>query len=412
MVGLDTRQTMVYQIFTLLFAVTLIGWCWTLRYRDRFSVTRKLPRFATAGEPLSYRLTIRSRAPKMRRGLTLFDELDAPCPTESDFLDLAEPGEERRNRFDRYMGVYRWRWLVDRLRGGGISERPLPPLAPEEVAEVRVSFTPTRRGFLRFKGALVARPDPSGLFFGFSAVAAPDSLLVLPRRYPVPPLRFPGSRRYQSGGVALAGSVGEAEEFVSLRDYRPGDPLRRIHWRSWAKRDKPVIKEYQEEYFVRYALVLDTFARRDGRGEALLEGAVSVAASFACALTTGESLLDILFVGPEAFCFTAGRSVAPVEGALEILASVGASGEDGVSELSDLVCGRAPGTSGCILILLAWDAERRRLVEKLRGLGVPLRVIVMRKGEGALPPGPMAPEPRHLLSVDPHRIAEGLAALE
>ena len=41
-----------------------------------------------------------------------------------------------------------------------------------------------------------------------------------------------------------------------------GDPLRKIHWRSWARRGKPVVKEYQEEYFSRIALVLDTFLPR------------------------------------------------------------------------------------------------------------------------------------------------------
>ena len=49
---------------------------------------------------------------------------------------------------------------------------------------------------------------------------------------------------------------------------------------------------------------------------------MSVAASFACTLPTQESLLDLLFVGPQSYCFTAGRGVAHVEQMLEILASV------------------------------------------------------------------------------------------
>ena len=44
-----------------------------------------------------------------------------------------------------------------------------------------------------------------------------------------------------------------------MRDYRPGDPLRRIHWKSWAKTGRPVVKEYQDEFFVRHGLILDTF---------------------------------------------------------------------------------------------------------------------------------------------------------
>ena len=68
------------------------------------------------------------------------------------------------------------------------------------------------------------------------------------------------------------------------------------------------------------AAVLDTFD--DEPQSEILEEAVSVAASFACAVLTQESLLDLLFVGPEAFSVTAGRGVGHVERMLEILAAV------------------------------------------------------------------------------------------
>ena len=66
----------------------------------------------------------------------------------------------------------------------------------------------------------VARTDPFGLVRAFVKVRAPDTIVVLPRRYPLPPRAMPGSLKYQQGGVALASSVGESEEFVSLREYR------------------------------------------------------------------------------------------------------------------------------------------------------------------------------------------------
>ena len=155
---------------------------------------------------------------------------------------------------------------------------------------MRLALDPVRRGRVTFTATSVARRDPLGLVRALRRQPAPDTLLVLPRRYPLPAVALPGARRYQPGGIALASSVGDSEEFVSLRDYRPGDPLKRIHWRSWARTGKPVVREYQDEFFVRHALVLDTFARTD-QGERL-EAAVSVAASLACAFETGEALLD------------------------------------------------------------------------------------------------------------------------
>ena len=126
--------------------------------------------------------------------------------------------------------------------------------------------------------------------------------------------------KYQQGGVSLAASVGESEEFVSLRDYRPGDPVRHIHWPSWAKTGEPIVKEFQDEFFTRHALILDTFM--PVAASAVFEEAVSVAASLVCTIQAQESLLDLMFVGPEAYCFTMGRGVGHIEQLLEILASV------------------------------------------------------------------------------------------
>ena len=161
------------------------------------------------------------------------------------------------------------------------------------------------------------------------------SVLILPKRYPLPPIALPGTMKYQEGGVALASNVGQSDEYVALRDYRHGDPLRHIHWRSWAKAGKPIVKEFEDEFFVRHALVLDTFT--DHPHSEVFEEAVSVAASFACTLLTQESLLDLLFVGPQAYCFTAGRGLAHADQMLEILASVRACRDQPFRALEQLV---------------------------------------------------------------------------
>src|SRR5439155_21722587 len=102
-----------------------------------------------------------------------------------------------------------------------------------------VEITPLRRGHLRFKGVTIARLEPLGLVQGLKSIALPQSHLVLPKRYPMAEIRIAGTRKYQPGGVALASTVGDSEEFVSLRDYRAGDPMRRIHWKSFARGGRP-----------------------------------------------------------------------------------------------------------------------------------------------------------------------------
>src|SRR5206468_1933896 len=193
-IGFDTNRTVGYQVFTLLAALLSVSTAWSGGFRVRLDVRRVLPRFVTAGEPAAYPVVIRNGTARPQRGLVLLEDLADPRPAVDEFLHAREPGEERRNWFDRTVGYPRWAWL--------------------------------------------------------------------------------GARKYQRGGIALISSVGDSEEFASLRDYRPGDPLRRIHWRSVARVGRPVVREYQGEFFVRHALVLDTFA---GRPEShVFEEAVSV----------------------------------------------------------------------------------------------------------------------------------------
>ena len=221
-----------------------------------------------------------------------------------------------------------------------------------------------RRGILRFTGVTLARPDPLGLFRAFCRkIAAPQTVLILPKRYPLPPIALPGAMKYQEGGVALAANVGRSEEFVALREYRHGDPLRHIHWRSWAKTGKPIVKEFEDEFFVRHALVLDTFD--DEPNSEVLEEAVSVAASFACTVLTQESLLDLLFVGNQSYCFTAGRGLAHADQMLEILASVKNCADKNFATLERLVLNHVAVVSGCICVLQRWDGARTHFVENL-----------------------------------------------
>jgi uncharacterized protein (DUF58 family) len=248
----------------------------------------------------------------------------------------------------------------------------------------------------------VARSDPLALCNALFFTASAANLLVLPRRYALPGVALPGSRKYQPGGVALAASIGDSPEFVSLRDYRPGDPLQRIHWRSYARTGKPIVREYQDEYYERHALVLDSFSVA---GDAVaFEEAVSVAASFAYTVDTRECLLDLMFVGAESYCYTAGRGQLSAGGLLEVLAGVQPCRDKPFRALEDAVLARRAALTGCILVLVGWDEARAEFTQRLRAQG--LSVLAL-----AVSTRPVSDPPAWLRVLTPGRIGEALAAL-
>jgi len=407
--GADTAASPSYQTFSILGCLVLASAFCTPLGRPQLSLERILPKFGSVGETLRYRILVRNRGRKTQNALKLIEELPDPRPTLEEFVRTPEPGEEKRNWWDRTYGYYRWRWLLARNIRARIPELAVPDLPPGGECTVTAELTPVRRGVLRLTGTTVACPDPFGLFRALRKTPLPESILILPKRHDMPCFELPGAMKYQVGGVSLASSVGESEEFVSLREYRPGDPLRRMHWKSFAKLGKPIIKEYQEEFFVRHALVLDTFGST--ALEAIFEEAVSIAASLACTIRDQDSLLDLMFIGPEAYCFTSGRGLGHIEQMLEVLASVQMCREKEFSALEHLVLNHASELSGCVCVFIVWDPPRQELVKGLLARRVPLRVLVLSDPAEPVPIGVMEAQPENFHVVPLGQVAQKLAAL-
>jgi len=416
--GLDTNQTVTYRAFTFLATLLAISWLASLFFRARLEVRRDLPRYATAGERCVYRIVVANRGTRTLAGATVLERFRDPRPGFEEWKRTREPGEERRNWWDRNIGYFRWRWQIERRLPHDVERVELAALAPGERQELRLAFTPRRRGRIEMAGLTVGRNDALGLVQGLARLPLAARLIALPRRYRLPEIALPGKRKFQPGGVSLAASVGDSEEFLALRDYRPGDPLQRVHWKSFARTGKPVVKEYQDEFFERHALVLDTGSLRGE--DAAFEDAVALAASFVYTIDTHECLLDLLFVGPGASAghpasadghadvgaYTAGRGQLQSQHMLEVLAGVSPSDPAAFSWLARAVVARRENLSSVILILLCWDEERRKLVAALRGAGAEVRALLVCAKE-ARPQG----LPAWVVALHPGEIERGLAGL-
>ncbi len=418
--GMDTKQSTIYQVFTFVLPLLVVSMVCSYFFRARFSVTRKLPEFATVGETLTYSVEIRNQTAKKQKGLYFNENLEDSRPSFDEFIRAREPGEEKRNAWDRNVMYHRWMWLIYKNLKATVREHPIPALSPNGKGHASVDVVPLHRGYLELTGITVSRPDPLGLFKSFFTVSNHQRILVLPKRYSLSQLNLPGTRKHHPGGVALASSIGNSDEFVSLRDYRPGDPMRQIHWKSWAKAGKLIIKEFQDEFFVRHALILDTFQERPH--SRIFEEAVSVAASFVSTIQTHESLLDLMFVGSRAYCFSLGRGLSHADKMMEILACVQPCHNKPFSDLLPMLINHAPLLSGCVCILLSWDEERKKMIKTLKSFNVPLVVIVVTDdaGPGSGPDpgydkiqdaGPMKGDQRnfHILTAD--NMEEGLTGL-
>lgn len=392
MFGVNTHANLAHQIFCFLAVLACIAIVAGRRLDVRLSLSRGLPRHGTVGQLFSYRVWVTNDTGKPITDLVIREIVDAQesLPHEK-WLSYWK----RRNKHLQLppMGLA----SIERLEGN-------------DRRDISITIEPKIRGRIDFNGIAVNRSDPLGLYHSQTEVKLAGRVLVLPKLYKLPSVVLPGKRHFQPGGVALAATVGDSEEFVALRDYRPGDPLRRIHWKSWAKIGKPVVKEYQEEFFVRHALVLDTF--HTSAKDRLFEEAVSLAASFVSA-RENETLLDLMFVGLEAHCFTCGRGLTNTDKMLEILSGVSICYDQSFEALLPLVLQRTAQLSACICVFLSWEEDRQKLVGMLRRLNVPVEVFVLVEN-GQVDNedlGPMQDQPHRFHALSSGRVQEELDRL-
>jgi len=288
------------------------------------------------------------------------------------------------------------------------------PAGSSVRAEVRARFV--ERGEHHLDAFHAAALVPMGLALGPGVASAGVRFLVVPRIASVVRLALPLGRRHQPGGVALASKTGESMDLLGVRPYRPGDPVRHLHARSWARVGAPVVREYQEEYFSRVGVLVETAGTDADTAEAIL----SLAAGVVAHLSRGEALIDLLVVGGEVHDLTLGRNLGFLDQALDLLAcvQVGAKAPADVrgrrrrekpepeAPLPDALLGRlAPhlGRLSCLVVVTArWDEGA--LAERIRGAGVGCRTLLVQGGgrlEGA--PGP------EVVVVDAAAIARGEA---
>lgn len=218
--------------------------------------------------------------------------------------------------------------VVDRLPYRSVSRPPEVPAGGERLTEITVSFA--RRGLYEIGPAELASTDPFGLLRFRRDAGQKTEVLVYPEVHDVAGLPVRGAE--EAGGRIHPTSRGE--EISGLRDYRPGDDRRFIHWKSVARTGELVVKEFDPDVPQRYSVVLDLHAPRSGRGGRELEDAVSAAASVISYLDrAGLSYrLRLTDRAASSTSFETSAGDGSYHAAMRLLAPAKADGETGAAE--------------------------------------------------------------------------------
>lgn len=252
-------------------------------------VVRNLPRRAMAGADLA--VTVRVEATGRRGSVPICTVVDVPGRGAGGGGEARIPGSRRGTACAE--GVYRTRFR--------------------------------RRGLHRLGVYVLETAAPFGFARAMIAADQPEEILVLPRIRPVrlPPLpspRVPVRRR----AWGFPARDHQLEEFAGLREWRPGENPRRIHWRTSARRGILVMREYESPADRRVTVALETrIAEGDpNRESARFERAVALAASLCAALERRGSAYRLALGGSGGGCTQFGHGRAHLDRLLVRLALV------------------------------------------------------------------------------------------
>lgn len=250
----------------------------------------------------------------------------------------------------------------------------LPPLPPGGTRTWSYPIVASSRGRWRIGPLRLVARDPFGVVERARPYSSVSELLVYPRVVPLPVGLRLGA--HIGSGRSDRRLLGSGEEFHTIREYRTGDDLRKVHWASTARQQRLMVRQHEQAWAPRATVLLDTRAEaHHGVGQhGSFEAAVTAAASALTRLHQDRYDLKLVTAQPG----EPRPRPEPLEHHLERLASV----EPGRRQTLEGALRALPSADGMLLALLApsptepaADADVRALLSVGRRFGAKAALV-------------------------------------
>ncbi len=251
--AINTGTNLLYLILAMMLSIIITSGILSEMNFRRITFTRHLPSAVFAKEPFTIEIVVRN---DKRRSSTFS-------------LDVAEamggkvPGSP--------MGGSSF--VRDRLTVTALSVAP----GGKEVLSYRGALT--KRGIAQFNTIEISSAYPFNFLIKTMKTDLPAKVVVYPEVRPVREDMLITNRWMREIQSRLALPRRGEDEFHGLREFRPGDSYRKIHWKSSAKASGLLVREYEERRTDRMAVVIETFSGSKSFTEGKFERGAILAAS-------------------------------------------------------------------------------------------------------------------------------------
>ena len=331
LVGALMRQiNLLVGLYGMLAGPIMLSWGLSRRTLRQLSARRKLPESVPAGEPFTVTVEMKN----LRTRLSSW----------------AVVAQDRVQREGRGMSGWKPTMLLSHIR-------------PGETQHETYRGQLTRRGRYRFGPLRVATRFPFGLMRTTTSLAVSDELVVTPRLGRLTRgWRQRLDQALESGGQGKQRRQARDGDFFGLREWRSDDSRRSIHWRSSARRQTLVVRQYEQSMRKEVTIVLDLWQPQ--RPSAVEEENVELAVSFAASLVGdlargGGATIRVAIAGAEAVDLSGPVSPAFVASIQQSLGTVEATYEATFPPVFSKVLDTVrPGTALVVVTTRAHDWSR------------------------------------------------------
>lgn len=332
--------TNMYFMAALLLMLPLVSYAVGMHSLRDLEFSREAPASGWDGETVTFQLVVRSKSRVPRLVLEARDELPE--------------------------------WLHPESRGPIVFHA-----APNSTTRTAYGVRLEKRGAYRLTGFVVTALDPLGIYSFAKRFPVEGDILVYPVPEAMPELILGGAERYGFRELPMAAVRGSGVDPDGVREYIPGDPLRRMHWKSTARTGTLNVIEFEESRAANIVLALNTHrGAHVGTGkQSTFEYLVRAAASMAqSAVRQGASVRLVATEGPDP-ADSSRRGTDHLYTMLSSLARVEPEDEEPLSQTLIRRVGSLPTGNSLVVFTSGHDADLPGVLRHYTMTGIQVVVI-------------------------------------
>jgi uncharacterized protein (DUF58 family) len=221
--------------------------------------------------------------------------------------------------------------------------------------------------------------DPCGLFFLKKRFDVRSEIFVMPKVFKVHkfPVLLKGILPWF--GIGTKRISGDEDEFFGIREYKDGDPIKRVHWFSSARMNKLIVKEYQCRSYSR-ATILFNLDKENNFGEGkqcVAEYTIRIAASVAKYLINNDVSVELIGHAQQLLHVPFNKGQDHLENILKMLSVAKIESKMKLGEVFEEFSRYIPEDSNLIVIMADKDWEYLPAIMSLKKRDVSITPLML-----------------------------------